>query len=62
MQVPKSFQKLAATRGTGVDGAIPKDTKVIFAIGGYSYRLELWHGVNQTLDQGILKGEVSLYC
>jgi len=40
MQVPKSFQKLAATRGTGVDGAIPKDTKVIFAIGGYSYSLD----------------------
>jgi len=38
MVVPKAFQKLAATRGTGVDGAIPRDTKIIFAIGGYSYR------------------------
>ena len=38
MIVPKAFQKLAATRGTGADGAVPKDTKIIFAIGGYSYR------------------------
>jgi hypothetical protein len=38
MDVPLAFQKLAATRGSGGDGAVPKDTKIIFAIGGYSYR------------------------
>jgi hypothetical protein len=38
MQVPKAFQKLAASRGSGLDGAVPKNTKIIFAIGGYSYR------------------------
>jgi hypothetical protein len=38
MKVPKAFQKLAASRGSGLDGAVPKNTKIIFAIGGYSYR------------------------
>jgi hypothetical protein len=38
MRVPIAFQTLAATRGTGAYGAVPKDTKIIFAIGGYSYR------------------------
>ena len=42
MKVPLAFQKLAATRGTGADGAVPKDTKIIFAIGGYSYRYAIW--------------------
>ena len=41
MKVPLAFQKLAATRGTGADGAVPKDTKIIFAIGGYSYRFAI---------------------
>ena len=34
MDVPKSFQNLAATRGTGSEGSIPKDTTIIFGIGG----------------------------
>lgn len=34
------MQKLAATRGTGVPGAVPADTAIIFAIGGYSYSIE----------------------
>ena len=37
MKVPKAFEKLAATRGTDVEGAVPKDTLILFAIGGYSY-------------------------
>lgn len=40
MKVPTSFQKLAATRGTGVEGAIPSDTLILFAIGGYLYSYE----------------------
>ncbi len=38
MTVPKSFANLAATRGTQQDGAVPKDTLIIFAIGGILYR------------------------
>ena len=33
MEVPPSFQKLAATRGKNIEGAIPKDTVILFAIG-----------------------------
>jgi len=45
MKVPKSFDKLAATRGTDAEGAIPKDTVIIFAIGGilYSTQYNPWH-------------------
>lgn len=37
MEVPISFRKLAKTRGTGTEGAVPSDTRIIFAIGGYAY-------------------------
>jgi len=40
MDVPVAFQKLAATRGTGAEGAVPADTRILFAIGGYAYSLE----------------------
>jgi len=45
MEIPRSFKKLAATRGTNADGAIPEDTLVIFAIGGYQYSIDPnpWH-------------------
>merc|ERR1719219_2640313 len=33
MTVPKSFRKLAATRGTNAEGAVPADTVILFAIG-----------------------------
>ena len=33
MKIPPAFQNLAATRGQDIDGAVPKDTVVIFAIG-----------------------------
>jgi len=39
MKIPKSFEKLAATRGSSEPGSVPKDTKIIFAIGGYEYSL-----------------------
>ena len=39
MTVPKSFQKLAATRGSSDPGSVPSYTNIIFAIGGYSYSL-----------------------
>merc|ERR1719483_1323280 len=37
MDVPSSYQKLAATRGSGTTGSVPADTVIIFAIGGYAY-------------------------
>merc|ERR1712106_1237761 len=40
MDVPLAFRKLASTRGKNTDGAIPLDTLVIFAIGGYAYSLK----------------------
>ena len=45
MTVPKSFDKLAATRGTDADGAVPEDTVIIYAIGGihYSTVYNPWH-------------------
>lgn len=39
MQVPKSFQKLAATRGSSKPGSVPSNTRIIFAIGGYGYSI-----------------------
>eukprot|EP00095_Tigriopus_kingsejongensis_P010891 maker-scaffold1216_size55193-snap-gene-0.10 protein:Tk10891 transcript:maker-scaffold1216_size55193-snap-gene-0.10-mRNA-1 annotation:"glycoside hydrolase family 18 protein" len=40
MEIPQSFQKLAATRGTDKEGAVPKDTTIIFAIGGFAYSMK----------------------
>ena len=37
MDVPPAFAKLAKTRGTGEPGAVPEDTVILFAIGGYAY-------------------------
>merc|ERR1711962_1145517 len=44
MKVPKSFQNLAATRGKTEEGSVPKDTVIIFAIGGaaYSTKINPW--------------------
>merc|ERR1712002_1235652 len=39
MEVPLAFQKLAATRGTDAEGAVPADTRILFAIGGYAYSI-----------------------
>ena len=33
MEIPPAYQKLAKTRGTNVEGAVPADTVIIFAIG-----------------------------
>ena len=45
MDVPPAFEKLARSRGTGRQGAVPKDTVIMFAIGGYAYSLNPnpWH-------------------
>merc|ERR1711983_194552 len=45
MEIPPSFANLAKTRGTGVEGAIPADTVILFAIGGYAYssKIKPWH-------------------
>jgi len=40
MQVPKAFKKLSATRGSYTKGAVPADTLIIYAIGGYAYSLK----------------------
>ncbi len=34
MEVPKAFENLAATKGTGEAGSVPKDTIVLFSVGG----------------------------
>jgi len=45
MSIPPSYVKLAASRGTGLPGAVPKETFIMFAIGGYAYSLKPnpWH-------------------
>ena len=45
MDIPPSFQKLAATRGTGAPGSVPSNTVIMFAIGGYAYSKDPnpWH-------------------
>ena len=45
MDVPPAFQSLAATRGTDAPGAVPANTVILFAIGGYAYSLKPnpWH-------------------
>ena len=40
MQVPRAFRKLAATRGSSKPGSVPSNTRIIFAIGGYSYSIK----------------------
>jgi len=40
MEVPSSYQKLAATRGSGAPGSVPSDTVIMFAIGGYAYSIK----------------------
>merc|ERR1740123_831804 len=45
MEIPPAFQRLAASRGTDMPGAVPADTVIMFAIGGYAYSLDPnpWH-------------------
>merc|ERR1712002_688992 len=45
MDIPPSYQKLAASRGSGETGSVPKDTVIMFAIGGYAYSIKPnpWH-------------------
>merc|ERR1719205_329032 len=45
MEIPPSFKKLAATRGSSSPGAVPANTVIMFAIGGYSYSIKPnpWH-------------------
>ena len=45
MEVPRAYQKLAATRGSGAPGSVPANTVIMFAIGGYAYSLKPnpWH-------------------
>lgn len=33
MEIPPAFQRLAASRGTDMPGAVPADTVIMFAIG-----------------------------
>merc|ERR1719340_80554 len=45
MEVPPSYQKLAASRGSGAPGSVPANTVIMFAIGGYAYSIKPnpWH-------------------
>jgi hypothetical protein len=47
MEIPLAFRKLSSTRGTDAEGAVPRDTKIIYAIGGYAYRLVRNLNLNQ---------------
>ena len=40
MKVPVAFKDLASTRGSNLAGSVPATTKIIFAIGGYTYSLD----------------------
>ena len=40
MEVPVSFKNLASTRGSDLVGSVPADTKIVFAIGGYTYSMD----------------------
>lgn len=40
--VPPAFTKLARSRGTDEEGAVPKDTTIMFAIGGEAYSKGTW--------------------
>jgi hypothetical protein len=39
MKVPPAFVNLAKTRGSGGSGSIPRETRIIFSVGGYSYSI-----------------------
>merc|ERR1712241_55067 len=41
MEVPPAFRNLAKTRGTNQPGAVPKDTVILFALGGYAYSVKI---------------------
>merc|ERR1719361_1375703 len=41
MEVPPAFQHLARTRGTNEPGAVPADTVILFALGGYAYSVQI---------------------
>jgi len=40
MEVPPTFQKLAASRGSDAPGSVPANTIIMFAIGGYAYSIK----------------------
>ena len=40
MIVPISFKNLASTRGSDLAGSVPANTKIVFAIGGYTYSID----------------------
>jgi len=41
MEVPPAFVNLAKTRGTDAEGAVPADTVILFALGGYAYSVQI---------------------
>ena len=63
MLVPPSYQKLAATRGTDLPGAVPRNTVIMFAIGGYSYSLKPnpWHWLTSKVAAAEMVVEVATW-
>jgi len=61
MAIPPAFQHLAKTRGTGEKGAIPKDTVILFAIGGYAYSVKInpWHWLKSKAAAEEMAAEVA---
>lgn len=41
MEVPPAFVNLAKTRGSNEPGAVPADTVILFALGGYAYSVQI---------------------
>ena len=48
MDVPPAFEDLAKTRGTGVEGAIPSDTVILFAIGKQIFTIKFIYSKKAT--------------
>ena len=63
MIVPKSFIKLASSRGTNSEGAVPKETKIIFAIGGggYSKQYNPWQWLTSKENAEAMAIEVATW-
>lgn len=61
MAIPPAFQNLAKTRVTGGKGAIPKDTVILFAIGGYAYSVKInpWHWLTSRAAAEEMAAEVA---
>jgi len=59
--VPPSFVNFAKTRGTNSKGAIPKDTTIIFSIGGEAYSSHAWPWLSSPQAAESMANEVATW-